>query len=243
MVCLKLFTLHSEVNALTPCGLRLTVFLISLWRLTPNALRSFALLFAICAMPFASYAQQDKEVLANKQAQAEILADSSQYVIGSEDVLYIHVWREEALSRMVPVRMDGKISLPLIDEIEATGLTPLQLKEIIIQKFKKFIDNPNVSVIVMEANSFKVYISGQVRIPGVYRLRSETSLLQLIPMAGGFTDGANKRKILIIRKENKQEKRITVNYLKLVQGQESISDTILKAGDTIIIPDSITLEP
>jgi len=193
-------------------------------------------------IPF-SYPQEEKEVLLKKQAQAEIMADSSQYVIGPEDVLYIHVWREEALSRMVPVRMDGKISLPLIDEIEATGLTPLQLKKIIIQKFKKFIDNPNVSVIIMEANSFKVYISGQVRAPGVYRIRSETSLLQIIPMAGGFTEGGNQRRILIIRKENGKEKRITVNYKKIVQGEEPVSNFILRRGDTIIVPDSIILEP
>jgi protein involved in polysaccharide export with SLBB domain len=96
--------------------------------------------------------------------------------------------------------MDGKISVPLIDEVQAAGLTPLQLKEVLIEKFKKFIDNPNISVIVIEANSFKVYITGQVRTPGVYRIRSETSLPQGIAMAGGFTDWANQKKILIIRK-------------------------------------------
>jgi len=182
------------------------------------------------------YAQAGREDLQKKQAQAEIAADSSQYVIGPEDVLYIHTWKEESLSRQVPVRMDGKISLPLIDEVQAAGVTPLQLKEVLIEKFKKFIDNPSVSVIVMEANSFKVYVSGQVRTPGVYRIRSETSLMQIIPMAGGFTDWANQKKILIIRKENGQEKRITVNYKKIVDGKEPISSSILKSGDTIIVP-------
>ena len=183
-----------------------------------------------------AYSQQDKGVLPKSQPQSEIAPDSNRYVIGPEDVLYIHTWKEDALSRTVPVRMDGKISIPLINEVQAAGLTPLQLREILIEKFKKYIDNPNISVIVTEANSFKVYISGQVRTPGMYRLRNETSLLQLIPMAGGFTDWANQKKILIIRNENGKEKRITVNYKKIVQGKEPSSDSILKSGDTIIVP-------
>ena len=186
--------------------------------------------------PALVYAQVDKEGLLKNQAHAEITADSNQYVIGPEDVLYIHTWKEEILSRTVPVRMDGKISLPLIDEVQAAGLTPLHLKEVLIEKLKTFIDNPSVSVIVMEANSFRVYVSGQVRTPGVYRLRGETTLLQIIPMAGGFTDWANQKKILIIRKENGQEKRITVNYKKIVDGKEPVSNSILKSGDTVIVP-------
>ena len=181
-------------------------------------------------------AQAGREDLQKKQAQAEIAADSNQYVIGAEDVLYIHTWKEESLSRQVPVRMDGKISIPLIDEVQAAGLTPLQLKEVLIEKFKRFMDNPSVSVIVMEANSFKVYVSGQVKTPGVYRIRGETSLLQIIPMAGGFTDCANQKKILIIRRENGKEKRITVNYKKIVDGKEPVSNSILRSGDTIIVP-------
>ena len=184
-----------------------------------------------------TYSQTDKEVLLKKQSQAEVPADSTNYIIGSEDVLYIHVWKEEHLSRTVPVRIDGKISLPLVDEIQAAGLTPLQLKELLMKRLKEFVDVPNISVIVMEANSFKIYISGQVRNPGVYRLRSETSLLQIIPMAGGFTEWANQKKILIIRKENGKEKRMTVNYKKIVKGDDLSSNIILKSGDTIIVPD------
>jgi polysaccharide export outer membrane protein len=147
------------------------------------------------------------------------------------------VWKEEHLSRTVPVRIDGKISIPLVDEIQAAGLTPLQLKELLMKRLKEFVDIPNISVMVMEANSFKVYISGQVRNPGVYRLRSETTLLQIIPMAGGFTDWANQKKILIIRKENGKEKRMTVNYKKILKGDDKSSNVILKSGDTIIVPD------
>ena len=158
------------------------------------------------------------------------------YVIGPEDVLHIHVWKEEALTRTVPVRMDGKISLPLVDDIQAAGLTARQLKEALTKRLKDFIDNPNVSVTVMEANSYKVYVSGEVRSPGVYRLRSETTLLQIIPMAGGFTDWANQKKILIIRKEDGKEKRLIVNYKKVVSGEDASFNVLLKPGDTIVVP-------
>ena len=183
-----------------------------------------------------AYPQEEKETLLKKKTQSEVAVDSSNYVIGAEDVLYIHVWKEETLSRTVPVRSDGKISLPILDEIQAGGFTPLQLKEILTQRLKEFIDNPNVSVIVTEANSYKVYVSGQVKTPGVYRLRSETSMLQIIPMAGGFTDWANPKKILIIRKENGKERRITVNYKKIMKGDAPDSNIVLKAGDTVIVP-------
>jgi polysaccharide export outer membrane protein len=192
----------------------------------------WAIAFAL--FPMAAYSQGGREALSNKQAQAEVLADSSQYVIGPEDSLYIHVWKEETLSRTVPVRMDGKISLPLIDEIQAAGLTPLQLKENLVKRFREFVDVPNVSVIVMEANSFKVFVSGEVKTPGVVRLRSETSILQIIAMVGGFTEWANQKKIAVIRKEGGKEKRHTVNYKRIVAGKDP--NFIMKSGDTVIVP-------
>jgi polysaccharide export outer membrane protein len=183
-----------------------------------------------------AYPQADKEILPKKEGRAEVAAESNQYVIGPEDVLYIYVWKEEALTRTIPVRMDGKISLPLIQEIKAAGLTPLQLKEVLTRRFKEFVENPIVSVTVMEANSYKVYVTGYVKNPGVYRLRSETSVAQIIPMAGGFADWANQRKILIIRNEDGREKRITVNYKKIIGGSDPGSNVILKPGDTIVVP-------
>jgi polysaccharide export outer membrane protein len=181
--------------------------------------------------------QEDKEILMKKEAQAEIPADSDSYIIGSEDVLYIHVWGEDkTLSKQVTVRMDGKISMPLVDDVQATGLTPLQLKEKVTEKLKQFVDSPTVTVIVMEANSFKVYVSGQVKSPGVLRLRTETSLAQAIAMVGGFTDWANQSKIIIIRKENGKETRFTINYKKIIQGKDLNSNITLERGDTIIVP-------
>ena len=196
----------------------------------------FTALLIILKFTPSSYSQEGKETLSKKQTQSEWISVSESYVIGPDDVLYIHVWREEALSRTIPVRMDGKITLPLIDDVQAAGFTARQLKEVLTKRLKEFVENPNVSVMVMEANSYKVYVSGQVRTPGIYRLRSETTLLQIIPMAGGFTDWANPKKILIIRKEGGKEKRITVNYKKIVKGDAPDSNIILKAGDSIIVP-------
>ena len=193
-------------------------------------------IFLLLIIANMAYPQADKEILSRKEAQAEIGTDNDQYVIGAEDVLSIHVWKEDAFTRTIPVRMDGKISLPLVQEIKAAGLTPLQLKEVLTRRLKEFIENPVVSVTVTEANSYKVYVSGQVKTPGVYRLRSETSVAQIIPMAGGFTDWANQKKILIIRNENGREKRMTVNYKKIMSGSDQDSNVILKAGDTILVP-------
>jgi len=194
------------------------------------------ILFIYISASYSQEGKEDKDIILKKQAQAEIAADSDRYVIGSEDVLYIHVWREETLSKTVSVRIDGMISMPLVDEIQAAGISPLQLKEKLTEKLKDFVEAPNVTVIVMEANSFKVYVSGQVKSPGVLRLRSETSLAQAISLVGGLSEWANQSKIIIIRKENGKEKRFTVNYKKIVKGKDLSLNILLKPGDTIIVP-------
>jgi len=183
-----------------------------------------------------AFSQTGRETPSKKDSQVQAVVDKDRYVIGPEDVLNIHVWREDALSRTLPVRMDGHISLPLIHEIKAAGLTPLQLEAAITERLKGFYENPNVSVTVMEINSFKVYISGEIMKPGVYRLREETTLLQIIPMAGGFTDWAKQKKILIIRKEDGKDKRFTVDYKKAIKGDDPNSNIVLKSGDTIVVP-------
>ena len=183
-----------------------------------------------------AHAQQGQAPSTGVKGSGAVTADSDKYVIGPEDVLSIHVWKEDALTRQVPVRSDGKISLPLIDEVQAAGLTPLQLKEKLTVRLKEFIDNPSVSVIVTEANSQKVYVSGEVKTPGVFRLRGETTLLQVIPMAGGFTEWADQKKVLIIRKEGEKDRRIVVNYKRIVSGEDMSANIVLKPGDTIIVP-------
>ena len=170
----------------------------------------------------------------NKKVAGDVVTEIDKYVIGPEDVLHIFVWKEEFLTKTVPVRIDGKISLPLLDDIQAAGLTPLQLKEELTKKLSGFVDNPTVTVTVTEANSYRVFISGEVKQPGIVRIRSEVTLVNLIIMVGGFTEWANKRKILILTKENGKEKRITANYNKIIDGD--IPDIIIKPGDTVIIP-------
>lgn len=177
-----------------------------------------------------------RDELQKKQAKAAVAADSGTYVIGPEDVLYIYVWKEDNLSRTVPVRMDGMISIPLVDDVKAAGLTPLQLKEVLLAKLREYVDTPDVTVIVTEANSYKIYVQGEVRTPGVIRLRTETSLVQAIVLAGGFTDWADKKKITILRKEGGKESRIRVNYNKIIDGDAGHPDVILKSGDIIIVP-------
>jgi len=193
-----------------------------------------ALIFLLILMPLSVFSQQNQDAVSTAKVQGEVAADSDSYIIGPEDVLNIYVWREESLSKTIPVRMDGKISLPLVDDVLASGLTPLQLKEILVTKLKNFIDNPNISVTVMEANSFKVYVSGQIKNPGVFKLRSETSFLQLMTMTGGFTDWADQKNILVIRKEKGKDVRITANYKKIIEGEAS--DFAIKREDTVIIP-------
>ena len=158
------------------------------------------------------------EALKAAQAKATVAADSDSYIIGPEDVLFIYVWKEENLSRTVPVRMDGMISIPLVDDIKAAGMTPLQLKEVLLAKLREFVETPDVTVIVTEANSYRVYVQGEVKTPGVFKLRSETSLVQLIIMAGGFTDWANQKKITIMRKEGGKDSRIVVELQKDCRG-------------------------
>ncbi len=193
-----------------------------------------------CMLPLIACSQPDKKTLLEKETTAKFVADNESYVIGPEDVLYIHVWKEDALSGTVPVRMDGYISLPLIRGIKAAGLTPLQLGAAISERLEGFYENPTVSVTVIETNSFKVYVSGEVKTPGVYRLRSETNILQIIPIAGGFTEWAKEqRKILVIRKENGKEKRFTVDYKKAMEGDDPSSNIILKTGDTIVVEASV----
>ena len=199
-----------------------------------KALTAILTVLVFCVTVFSmGNAQGSKAVDPAGKVQGAIAADSDQYIIGPEDVLLIYVWREEAFTRTLPVRIDGKISLPLLDEIQAAGLTPLQLKEVLTDKLKNFVEDPTVTVTVMEANSYKAYVSGEVDKPGVYSLRSELTLIKLIIMAGGFKEWANQKNILIIRKEKGAEKRITANYKKIVEGEEP--DIVIKRGDTVIV--------
>jgi polysaccharide biosynthesis/export protein len=164
---------------------------------------------------------------------SELVENSNDYIIGPEDILLIYVWKEESLSQEVPVRIDGKISLPLVNDIQAEGLTPLQLKAVLTQKLKNFIENPTITVTVKEMNSYKAFVSGEVRQPGVYPIRSKMTLVRLMVMAGGFTEWADQKKILVVRKADGGEKRIIVDYKKIIEGDAP--DMVINPGDVIIV--------
>jgi polysaccharide export outer membrane protein len=166
---------------------------------------------------------------------AAAVAASDSYVIGASDVLNITVWKEPTLSGTILVRPDGMISLALLGDVQASGLTPLQLAEQISAKLKKYIQDPNVSVVISQIHSKVVYMLGEVVKRGPVEMTSGMTVLQAIASAGGLTDFANKKKIYILRNDSGTQQRIPVNYKEALKGDNG-SDLVLKPGDTIVIP-------
>lgn len=158
------------------------------------------------------------------------------YLIGPEDVLRVYVWNHPELSLSVPVRIDGKISLPLINDVMAQGITPMELKETITGKLSKYIEQPTVSIIIEAINSQKIVIVGQVNAPGVYKVGSLMTLMEAISKGGGLNEWANAKKIKVFRKEKDKEKVMTVNYDKLIKGEDMKNNIYVMPGDTIIVP-------
>jgi len=160
------------------------------------------------------------------------------YKIGPEDVLEIIVWRNQDLSKTITVRPDGKISLPLIGDVQAVGMTPDQLTKEIVNRLKEFKENPNVSVVVQQVNSYGVFVLGEVAHPGKYQLKSFTSVLQAVSLAGGFTPYAAKSKMFLLRKipDRDSEVRIPIDYDEIVSGEDSTHNAILVPGDTLVVP-------
>jgi polysaccharide biosynthesis/export protein len=166
---------------------------------------------------------------------APAVTASDSYVIGASDVLVITVWKEATLSGTILVRPDGMISLALLGDVQASGLTPLQLAEQISTKLKKYIQDPNVSVVVNQIHSKVIYLLGEVVKRGPVEMTPGMTVLQAIASAGGLTDFANKKKIYILRNDSGSQQRIPVNYKEALKGN-SESDLVLKPGDTIVIP-------
>ena len=167
------------------------------------------------------------------QPQATAAADPS-YKIGPQDVLRVDVWKETEISRAVPVRPDGKISLPLLNDVQAAGLTATELAGNITEGLKKFITSPQVTVTVMEINSRRVYVTGEVTRPGAYPLLPNMTALQALTSGGGFTQFANTKKIYILRNENGKQVRHPFNYKEVLKG--NAEDFPLLPGDTIVVP-------
>lgn len=160
----------------------------------------------------------------------------SDYVIGAEDMLDINVWKETDISRKVPVRPDGKISLPLLNDVQAVGLTPMQLQEVVTEGLKKFIANPQVTVIVAQINSRRVYVLGEVARPGAFPMLPNMTVLQVLSAAGGFSQYAKESGIYVLRSENGRQITYPFNYKKVVRGQSPDQNITLKPGDTIVVP-------
>jgi polysaccharide biosynthesis/export protein len=157
------------------------------------------------------------------------------YVIGASDVLTVTVWKEPTLSGMLLVRPDGKISLPLLGDVQASGLTPLELANQVAEKLKKYVQNPNVSVVVSQIHSKVVYLLGEVGKKGPVDMTPGMTLLEAISTAGGLTDFANTKKMYILRDEDGKHKRIPVHYKEALKGV-SAYDVVLQPNDTIVVP-------
>jgi len=160
---------------------------------------------------------------------------TSDYIIGPGDVLQITVWKNDTLSRALPVRPDGKISMPLLHDVQAAGLSAMQLRDKIATALGEFMPNPEVAVSVTEVRSMRVSILGEVAKPGVLELRGQTTILEVIAMAGGFKDFASPSKITVIRlDEGGKTKRIRFNYNKAIGSDEE--NLILRSGDVVVVP-------
>lgn len=155
------------------------------------------------------------------------------YRIGPEDTLLISVWKNDAITRPVLVRPDGKISLPLLNDVQASGLTALELREVLTKRLAEYMPSPEVSVIVTDVRSFKVSVIGEISRPGRYELKSWTTVLDILALAGGFTQFASRSRIVILQPDGKGMKRIPFNYNKVGEGQENF---YLRNGDIIVVP-------
>lgn len=207
-------------------------------------LSTLLLVLAVTAPATAAFAA-DATAPASKGAAPQGPGD---YRIGPEDILQISVWKNEAMSKTVPVRPDGKISLPLVNDVQAAGLTPLELRDVLAKGLAEYIPNPEVSVIVNEVRSFKVSVIGEVLKPSRYELKSRATVLDALALAGGFTPFAARSRILILRPEaNGTVTRISFNYNKAISSGEGFLDRLtgsgednvnffLRNGDIVVVP-------
>jgi polysaccharide biosynthesis/export protein len=205
-------------------------------------LRKLALLFVSVSVALSAVGAQDhnnnkKEDPPNTAVNSSLAATSDpNYLIGPQDILDINVWKETELTRSVPVRPDGKISIPLLNDVQAAGLTPQQLADEITIGLKKYITDPQVTVIVTTINSQRIYILGEVNRAGAYPLLPAMTAVQALSSAGGFTPFASLKKIYIMRMEDGKQVKFPLNYKEVVAGKAPQQNILLKAGDTIVVP-------
>ena len=181
--------------------------------------------------PAAAAAPTNAAPAAAPAAGAPVGAD---YKIGIDDVLDIAVWNNTTVSRTVPVRPDGRISLPLLNEVQAAGLTPSQLRASLMSKLVEYMPTPEVSVIVREVHSNKISVLGEVRKAGRYEISQRATVLDAVALAGGFNDFARRTKLVIMRQEGTGTKRIPINYNRIVAEEDD--NVILQPGDIVVVP-------
>jgi len=163
-------------------------------------------------------------------------ATDAEYVIGPQDVVRIDVWKEPEVSRTIPVRPDGKVSLPLLNDIQASGLTALQLGKAIREGLTKYMTNPEVTVTVAEINSRRIYITGEVARAGAFPLLPNMTVLQALSSAGGFTLFAKRTSIYVLRNEGGKQVKHPFNYKEVVKGKNQDENILLQPGDVIVVP-------
>ncbi len=195
----------------------------------------YCIIFIFILLPYALNAQGPQNVVANQQKLSSQAGQKNKYIIGPSDVLEIIVWKEPDFSREVMVRPDGYITLPLINDIKASGKTPMDLKKEIEKKLTEYIDLPVVTVIVKKLNSKRYYMIGEIKNPGEYSLNKPMTILQALSIAGGFTEWAKKDKIMVIRTQNGQREVLHFNYTALSKG-ENVKDLFLQPDDVILVP-------
>jgi polysaccharide biosynthesis/export protein len=200
------------------------------------------MLLLLCAVLPSWLGAQTETAAAAKPANVPADATSGKahddtFVIGNDDVLAINVWNEKEISRSVPVRSDGRISLPLAGEVQAAGRTPLKLEEEITAKLKSFIAEPEVTVIVQQINSQKFNILGMVNKPGSYVITNSATVLDAISLAGGFRDFAKQKNIYVLRQNpDGTQARLPFNYKDVVKGKNTEQNVKLQPRDSIVVP-------
>ena len=190
--------------------------------------------------PFRRCSSHAQESAANAAppaaAASKGVTDDPNYRIGPLDVLDVSVWKEPDVSRQVPVRPDGKISLPLLNDVQAAGLTPAQLGAQVTEGLGRYMTDPQVTVIVTEINSQRIYMLGEIARPGAYVLLPGMTVLQALSNAGGFTPFSNLKNIHVLRQENGKQNKLFFNYKDVLSGKHTEQNIELKPGDTIVVP-------
>ena len=201
-----------------------------------NSIKYLLFLIMACGIGFVNQSMAaEKTEVSSPNTKKEMVSDPS-YVIGPMDILEIQVWKEPDFSRQVLVRPDGKITLPLVGDIPASGMNTMGLKALLSEKLENFVSNPEVTVIVLDSRSKNFYIIGKINRPGTYPLNPDMTVLQAISVAGGLAEWADKDSIRIIRKSGGKDEILPFDYEKVISGERLEQNILLKPNDTIIIP-------